>query len=222
MTDYSQIGKLSKSKGSSFELKIATSLGQWWGAKFHRVPASGGLHWGSSMNVGGDVIAPPEAGFPFVVECKKREGWTLEQIMNNKGPHKTWWQQVCGDAEETKKVPMLIFAKNYSDIFVSLPHSELLEQYLRKNLEIQDILLSYVSYRDTLAKENAYRIITIKLTDLYRADVSFIQNELFHKGYQWRDYSVVIDGLAEHKKEVNIIENDMLNHIDQLINDAQL
>src|SRR5699024_11495112 len=67
------VRRRSKQKGNAYELKIAKELSKWWGGKFSRVPASGGLHWGSDQRVAGDIIPPVNSNFPFVVECKKRE-----------------------------------------------------------------------------------------------------------------------------------------------------
>lgn len=117
------MGKKSKVKGSTYELKIAKLLTSWWGAgTFNRAPASGALHWGRDQRVAGDIVAPPEADFPFVIECKKREEWTMEHILLDIGQPKEWWAQVVTDARRVEKVPILIFSRNRAKDFIMIPY----------------------------------------------------------------------------------------------------
>lgn len=109
--------KNSRSKGAGFERETAKLLTDWWGVDFHRVPASGGLHWKDDNRVSGDIVAPPDSDFPFSVECKKVEGWNFEQIIKGTGLVTDWWSQCTRDADEFNKAPLLIFSKNRSPVF---------------------------------------------------------------------------------------------------------
>lgn len=158
MTNYSAVGKKSKRKGASFELETAKLLGKWWGFDFHRVPASGGLHWKGSNNVVGDIVAPLEADFPFVVECKKREEWTLENLFLNNKDIKNWWGQVVGDAKESNKIPMLVFTRNRAKTFVMLPFNPLLIDEIEKR-EFP-LMVSNVEYKDSYGDTHCYKTFT--------------------------------------------------------------
>lgn len=128
-----------KKKGSNFERKVARLLTQWCGVEFHRTPGSGSLHWGKDTRVRGDIVPPIDFYFPFSVEVKKHEGWSIEQILNYKGEFFSWWGQCVHDALETNKTPLLVFSKNRSPIYFAT-YSSIVEGvsflsylYLEKN-----------------------------------------------------------------------------------------
>lgn len=117
-------GKGAKVKGSGYELKMAKKFGPWWGGTFHRVPGSGSLHWGDDNRVAGDIAAPQGLDFPFVIECKKHEGWTMDNVLLNTGDPRGWWEQVVTDARRVKLVPMLIFSRNRAKDYVMIPYTD--------------------------------------------------------------------------------------------------
>lgn len=108
----------SKAKGSEYERKIAKLLSKFWGEEFHRVPQSGGLRWGDDNRVAGDITTPIDSVFPFTVECKKREGWELEQVLKGTGDVEKWWNQAVNDSERVNLKPLLIFSKNFAPSYV--------------------------------------------------------------------------------------------------------
>lgn len=114
----------SRSKGSDFELKIAKKLSTWWGEDFHRTPMSGGLGWSKDSRVSGDIVVPSDSLFPYSIECKKREEWTLEQFLKGKGEIDDWWNQCARDGKKVEKIPLLIFSKNFDEIYCMLPFSD--------------------------------------------------------------------------------------------------
>lgn len=123
----------SKEKGNRFERQVADKLSNWWGGKFNRTPQSGGASWAEQNNAVGDIVPPPNMGFPLVIECKDREGWTIDNVLlNNKEPH-DWWKQVVGDASKSNLVPCLVFKRKYSQIYVALPYIEEVYDDLREN-----------------------------------------------------------------------------------------
>lgn len=108
-------GKKSKRKGSSFELKLAKEFQKWWDkGEFCRSPGSGG--WGrpqhkQGFNASGDIITT-NRDFPWCLELKHQEGWTLDQLLLNDGCiiH-SWWEQTVDETPDDL-LPMLIFKKN--------------------------------------------------------------------------------------------------------------
>lgn len=118
-----------KAKGNVFERKIAKIMTEWTGIKFERVPASGGLHWKSDNRVYGDIVCnDPE--FPFVIECKNRQAWNMDSLINGSKEVEKWWKQVTADAEATGKLPMVIFTRNQQPNYIMMR----LEDYDDDNL----------------------------------------------------------------------------------------
>lgn len=114
------MGKLSKRKGSGFERQIAKALSDWSGVHLVRTPMSGG--WAGSI---ADVW-PRDTSvyFPMVIECKKVEGWTLDQVFLGKGPLIDWLDQAIDQARSIsseKGLPyeeVLIVSGNRRPIYV--------------------------------------------------------------------------------------------------------
>ena len=120
------MSRMSKTKGSTYERHIAKKLGAWWGEEFQRTPASGGLRWKQDNRVCGDIVTPPGSTFPWVVECKKRENWTMDSLLNGSAEVSKWWKQVTDDAERSGLEPMLIFTRNRQPDYVALKaHDEI-------------------------------------------------------------------------------------------------
>jgi len=126
------VGRGSRQKGAAFELKMSKKISKWWGGTFSRTPGSGSLHWGNDQRVAGDIVPPQGMDFPFVIECKKHEGFTIENVMLNTGEPSSWWQQVITDSRRVGKVPMLIFSRNRAKVFVMIPYDEKLYSLLSK------------------------------------------------------------------------------------------
>lgn len=79
-----------RSRGSSNEYKACNTFIEWWkkpdgGAyEFKRTPQSGGSDLAIGWDMAGDVCTnAPD--FPFSVECKRDQGWNLEQLINPTG-----------------------------------------------------------------------------------------------------------------------------------------
>lgn len=106
--------KNSHAKGSSYERKIAKKLATWSGEHIRRTPQSGG--WSSArFGVTGDLVCANEK-WPFHVECKKREGWCLDDLITGARARDTrsiaaWWTQTVSTCPPGKW-PTLIFARN--------------------------------------------------------------------------------------------------------------
>jgi len=115
----------SKNKGRSFENKMANLFTEWSKHKFKRVPMSGG--WEKEV-VSGDIFCVAEyeksqdIRFPLSLELKCTEAWDFEHLFkgSDKNPIYTWWQQSTEDSKISKKIPALIFTKNYQPDFILL------------------------------------------------------------------------------------------------------
>jgi Holliday junction resolvase-like predicted endonuclease len=109
----------SKDKGNRGEYQAARLLEKWWGSDFTKTPQSGGFstkkfreEWGAEA----DVVTPDES-FPFSVEVKWHEGWTLDQLLTApKTDMWEWWEQAKGQTPEGKFC-MLAFKKNRQKFF---------------------------------------------------------------------------------------------------------
>lgn len=110
----------SKAKGSEYERKIAKQLSAWWGEQFQRTPMSGGLHWKNDNRVAGDIVTPPDSVYPWTTECKKREGWELEQVLKGTGDVEKWWNQSVADGQRVNLRPLLVFSKNFAPSYVMM------------------------------------------------------------------------------------------------------
>ncbi len=122
-------------KGSKAEIEIAKLLEPWWSTfepfdangnpiRFVRTPLSGG--WGSKdtragFKTSGDLMSTA-VKFPFVVEVKRREGWSWKPFLNGKkSPVWAWWLQACKAAAEQDGCPLLVFRKNREPWHAILP-----------------------------------------------------------------------------------------------------
>lgn len=159
----------SKQKGNDFELKIAKLLTEWSGQKFHRTPASGALHWENDKRVISDIVPPqtiPE--WPFSIECKKVEtSWEFNTLIEGTSQTiKEHWKQCKSDACEEEMVPLLIFTKNYRDVYAILRKEvcENLEFYPDKciRLDLCDEHLVIFQLREMLDKISLEHILKNK------------------------------------------------------------
>jgi hypothetical protein len=110
----------SRSKGNRAEREIAKKLELWWrqfekDVRFCRTPLSGGFSTSQvrgEFNLSGDLMSTSDL-FPFSVEIKRRENWTLKCLISgNKSPIWGWWRQNLKASKEVDKQPMLWFRKN--------------------------------------------------------------------------------------------------------------
>ncbi len=105
-----------------FERTVAKSLGSWWGCVFRRTPSSGA--WGkqgqsrfakksqdAAGDFHGDIVAPPEADFPFSVECKCYREVEIYKAMYGKSNVWDFWAQCRRDTPEGM-YPMLVMKEN--------------------------------------------------------------------------------------------------------------
>ncbi len=116
--------KNSRVKGCRGELDVAAAFARWSGEVVRRTPGSGG--WSNAkFGVTADLVCVNKA-FPFHVEVKHREGWTLDDLVTGaRSDHDKsivqWWKQCVdscpkfrqvGSATELAKEPLLVFRRN--------------------------------------------------------------------------------------------------------------
>jgi hypothetical protein len=125
-------------KGNSAELEVARMVEFWWlqlsleqqaspdghPCEFIRTPSSGG--WATrrvrgNYRVAGDIGTTSDS-WPFTVEVKRRERWTLRTLVKGQSsPVWSWWQQCATASEEESGIPMLWLRRNKMPWMVLLP-----------------------------------------------------------------------------------------------------
>lgn len=126
-------GKASQRKGSSFERKVIdiiinyfNSLGidglvLKYGEDIHRTEASGaGPH-----DKGDVIILNPFLAtvFPYMIECKCVEGWTLDQLGARDGSECSDWFFVmawekCKEQTSRDRIPIVVFSRDRAPTYV--------------------------------------------------------------------------------------------------------
>lgn len=116
----------SRRKGVSFELKVAKALAGCLGVDqrqyIQRSPDSGAR---DASEWKGDIVALPplDAQWPWFIECKKVEGWSLDQLFSGSQStmiHK-WCEKAVSQAKLSGKDPLVVFSKNRSPVLVAGP-----------------------------------------------------------------------------------------------------
>lgn len=185
-------GRMSKNKGSNYELKISKLLTAWSKESgmgtFYRTPASGA--WASQRTgqdaQSGDIVAPQDMNFPLSLELKHHEGVTVQQFLHSTGEVPKFFTQAVGDGVRAGKVPALIAHWNYNPNYLVVPFSE---QVLKKAKEGHlDYLTTTVKYKDSLDDEELYLdVLLLTLEDfmkLYTLSELIEQHEtLFSEWY---------------------------------------
>ena len=130
----------SKQKGSEFELKVAKLLTKWSGEQFHRTPMSGALHWANDNRVVSDIVPPQslvDAGWPYSIECKKVEtSWEISSYIEGTAVFWKHWKQCYEDSQREHMVPLLVFNKNYRDIYVAMTT----EVYVQLGIKVENTI----------------------------------------------------------------------------------
>lgn len=163
-----------KEKGNDHERKVAKLLSEWSGQKFMRTPMSGAIHNFKDKRVVSDIVAPLSLGdWPFSIECKKVENsWEFNAFIEGTSQTlKEHWKQCVDDSEREELVPMLVFTKNYRDIYVMITKDTFCQ------LEIEP-----VSYINLIYKEQDLVIMKFnELLSLISVDELISKNLLGNK-----------------------------------------
>jgi Holliday junction resolvase len=111
--------KNSQNKGKNFERLIAKKLTETLGIEFKRTPQSGASPLGQDWQLLGDIVTK-DSNWEYCIELKKQEGWEFKDFFNKKSKIYKWWEQAEEQATKISKIPVLIFSKNYDDIYVMM------------------------------------------------------------------------------------------------------
>jgi hypothetical protein len=109
-------------KGARGEREVLAIVAEWWRRVepdfvFVRSPGSGGWSHAPAFKAKGDGTARRSNGepstFPFLLEVKRREGFSWERVAAGKlGPVKGWWEKTCVQARAQDAIPLLVFRKS--------------------------------------------------------------------------------------------------------------
>lgn len=217
MVDRHKTGARAKKKGSSFEEKTATALSNWYNKNaksplkkaFYRVPASGALQWSINMNVDGDVIADPVIEFNYCIECKNVEGWSIDNIMRGNKYFPAWLAQSVREGTNIKKVPLLVFSKNYAKAMVMAPYNSklagLLDPYIIKTVE-------YVS--EISGKKEKAKTITFYLDDF--TSIPYDKANHLYDNVDWTKQIIKPKAVKKKSKKPSKVADDILKGLEDL------
>lgn len=134
----------SRRKGKTAERAVAKLLEKYWstveeGVRFKSTPLSGGAFGDPEtrgvFKASGDLMSTSTI-FPWSIEIKHREGFSLDNILKGKkSPCWSWWRQCQKAAKEMNQRPMLWFRKNNMEWYVIVGASDTLIYSLREKHE---------------------------------------------------------------------------------------
>jgi hypothetical protein len=165
-----------RNKGNNYENTICLVLSRWLDPRispkakleqlpFRRrstsiMPLDG--HWHGS----GDILHRPDLDWPFCVECKKVEGWTLDGVFLDGWPVWSWWDQTEEQAIAAGLAPLLICGRNHK------PDYALLREGDARCLGLSELVRSSVSLRTP----DGAPLVLLQLRDLVRVAPSRLSN----------------------------------------------
>ena len=112
MVDFSKIGKSNRSRGASYERKVARMATALIKKEFKRSPQSGALIREGSLDgafLSGDLVCSEY--FDYSIECKNCSDIRLESLIKSAStsPLTKYWCQCIYDSTIASKKPLLIF-----------------------------------------------------------------------------------------------------------------
>lgn len=180
------MGKMSRDKGSRYELKIAGIMSEWSGQNVQRVPrsgAAGSTNFKGDQRMSADIVFPIESNNVFIIELKNREEWRMEHFIYWADPMKGYWEQVVDDTRNVGDghVPMLVFHKNRSKDYVVLPYQETLHNYLEANN--MTCVMRKVWYEDSLEESHEFCVLLTTLPELQNVTFDLLCE--WYAGVEW-------------------------------------
>lgn len=135
-----------KKKGDRGEREVAKISRNWWSkiekdVDFIKTPMSGG--WSTNkvrahFKACGDIMTTAKK-WPFVVEVKRREKWSIKNFLAaKKGPAWNWWVKACKDADDQGGIPMLWLRKNSVNKYKKFPWLIILPKYYVKGRNLSE------------------------------------------------------------------------------------
>lgn len=184
----------SRNKGGRYERELVKKFGDFWGAHFSRTPYSGAWTGNKTQDghdtVTGDIMTAHEENFPFTVEAKMREGWTLEHLVDNTGEIRDWWGQTVRDGENGDKVPLLVYRRNYlQNDYATLPfHADLFQKLLSTDAPV---MASKIIYSDeSSGDDRAFLTMTTHLESFTNIGRDYYEKEF--NDFDWKKTELVI------------------------------
>lgn len=153
--------KAARRKGKRGERALARRLEAFWGSPFHRTPSSGALRWGTRSEVRGDIVSE-DPKFPFVIEEKNREAWSLESFFQGKSGIYKWWLQVLNDAEDVGRIPLLFIDKNRSPAFVIFRAKEITQLFDTKPESYMRVWREDVGFLRVVEREEFLNCLSVE------------------------------------------------------------
>jgi hypothetical protein len=145
----------SRDKGGRGERKALKLLEKWWGSDFAKTPSSGGFKtqkFRQEWNSEGDIVTPDKA-FPFAIEVKWWEKWSLDQILTApKTDIWSWWEQAKRETSPDR-FTLLVFKKNRQDFFMMTREEENHTTY-----QLDFVTSSRIRVRDNQGKFSYIRL----------------------------------------------------------------
>lgn len=168
--------KNSRDKGGRGERQAAKEFRDWWGTDFARTPASGGFgtaRFRNEWNAAGDLVTP-DPTFPFCVECKWVEGWSLEQVLTNDGCLIfRWWQQAQGECPPDK-LPLLVFKRNNRPFYCMIEANDFASQEFLRDSGIR---YYQVPLLKNVTGTVPMMVYIFALSDFFKLDPEIWQNQ---------------------------------------------
>lgn len=140
----------SKKKGNRGELELVHILEEKFGeGRFKRTPSSGAwtggknregcenLPWEAKITLVSDIITP--SNFNFVIEHKFYADISFWELLSEKSNWSDWLNQVEGDANFVKKVPLLVIKYNRHDRIALIPFADLMKYAINKEKSDSDL-----------------------------------------------------------------------------------
>lgn len=202
-------------KGARFERKLVKLFSDYWGIDFGRSVDSGAYRGTNKEYVGlGDLQPPVNNDFPFIIEAKHHEDWSLDQVLFSKGKVKDFWKQVVSDsrgAVEIPKAPLLAFTKKYADDYIMIPYNEkVYDSISRQGLQVARIAFSI---DNTIKKENlTYDLLLTNFKGFSSVDKKLYIETFLNK--DWESFSLIQD--KDNKPNPIEEKEDMDSLLDKL------
>lgn len=216
MVDRSAIGRSSHKKGSGYESEVSKELTDWYNktAKeplekaFYVVPRSGAYDWSASMNVDGDVTADPEINFNYLVECKRYESWTIENLIKGNSHFPEWIAQSVREGINVGRVPLLVYRRNRVKTFITAPFNAKLAK------EVDTYIVKTLSYKSELdSSKEKIKTITFLLEDFVKIPYDKANN--LYDGVDWTKQVIKSKKKTKKKvtKDANSVADDILERL---------
>lgn len=113
-------------KGQRYTREVCLSLDQWTRSPrgtFRLRPTL--VEPLDGWSVKGDVVCAPGVRFPFTVECKNVERWSLDALFEGRSADITsWWKQCAKQAAQNHNRPLLVFSRNHREDYVMLRRAD--------------------------------------------------------------------------------------------------